>query len=492
MSQESEVPEGDHFSVRKQKLEELRQRGREVYPHKFERIHSCQEAIELFDPESDEDLGAEVKVAGRIRGRRLHGKAAFGDLVDASGQIQIYLSPNYLEQEEQFEEFTELWDLGDYGGVRGELFETNEGEISIVVRELTLLAKGLRPLPEKFHGLKDRELRYRKRYLDLLDNREVRDTFKQRSQFISALRRYLEERDFLEVETPMMQTLAGGAEAEPFETHHNALDLDLYLRIAPELFLKRLLVGGFERLFEINRNFRNEGISTRHNPEFTMLELYWSYADYEKIMELAEELVSAAVKEVAGSHKTNFRGEEIDWSTPWRRLSLQEAIEAETGLEIAVDTPPEETRKLAADAGYELDEKSTAGGQLLELFEEAVEAKLTEPTFVIDFPADVSPLAKEHREDERLAERFELFAGGLEVGNAYTELNDPLKQRRNFEEQADSEEEIDDNFLEALEYGMPPAGGLGLGIDRLVMLLTDSSSIRDVILFPLLQPRDNG
>ncbi len=484
-----ETNPSEEYEIRREKLQKLRENSIEPYPHNFDRKHSCREALSLWDDESEEDLGEIVRVAGRLRRRRIHGKAAFGDMVDNSGEIQIYLSANYLDEADWFERFLELIDLGDFIGVEGELFTTNEGEISIVVRKFKLLAKGLRPLPEKFHGLKDTETRYRKRYLDLMDNPKVREKFEQRSRFIAAVRKNLATRGFMEVETPMMQTLAGGAEAEPFTTHHKTLDLDLYLRIAPELFLKRLLVGGFEQVFEINRCFRNEGISTRHNPEFTMLELYWAYADYEDIMELTEELLSGVVEELFKTQETAYDGVKIDWSTPWQRLTIDEAIKQECGLEVDLSMEPGEIRKLAAGAGYELETAETASGQLLELFETTVEKKLINPTFITDFPADVSPLAKRHRETETRAERFELFAGGLEVGNAYSELNDPFEQRKNFENQAENSEDIDNDYIEALEHGMPPAGGLGLGIDRLVMLLTDSQSIRDVILFPLLQPR---
>ena len=482
-----DISEDDYFKQRKEKAGKLKEQGVDPYPYSYERVDSTVEAKEKFDPDSDEELGAEVRVAGRLMTRRMHGKAAFADLQDGEGQIQIYFSPKYLEDEELFEQFDRLWDVGDIIGVRGELFETGEGEITIVVREGKMLAKGLRPLPEKFHGLKDKETRYRKRCLDLISNPEIRETFKKRSQFISNLRRVLEERDFLEVETPMMQKLAGGAEAEPFETHHNALGLDLYLRIAPELFLKRLLVGGLEKVYEINRNFRNEGISTRHNPEFTMLELYWSYADYHDVMALTERTLSEAIKETTGELKLNYEEKEVDWSPPWRRLTLVEAVEEYTPLEVSLDAEPEEIVSSAREQGIEVELCCTAGEQVLEIFEEAVEDKIITPTFITEFPREVSPLAKPHRDKPEVCERFELFAGGLEIGNAYSELNDPQLQRQNFEQQSG---EIDENFMEALEYGMPPAGGLGIGIDRVAMLITNSASIRDVILFPLLAPKN--
>jgi lysyl-tRNA synthetase class 2 len=471
---------------RKQKRNALEEEGVNPYPKKYDRTHTASEAIEAFDPEAEES--SRVRVCGRIKAERLHGNAAFLDIEDASGTLQVYLSPSYLDQEELFEEFESRWDIGDFIGAEGELFETNEGEISVVVREGKLLAKGLRPLPEKFHGLKDRETRYRKRYLDLVSNESVRDNFKLRSRFLSELRRNLEERGYHEVETPMMQDLPGGAEAEPFVTHHDALDRDLFLRIAPELYLKRLLVGGFEKVFEINRNFRNEGISTRHNPEFTMLELYRAYVDYEDIMELTEDVLSSVFGDLVSTEIT-YDGQSIDLSPPWKRLELVDAVERETGLDLSLEQPSEEVLQSAREAGLDVEPKETTAKQILELFEETVEDQIVQPTFVTNFPSDVSPLAKDDPDRPGTSERFELFIGGLEVGNAYSELNDPVKQRENFENQADSEDEIDEDYLEALEHGMPPAGGLGLGIDRLVMLLTDSQSIREVILFPTLREK---
>lgn len=484
---DSEPSPDEFFKIRKQKKQELEAKGINPYPYQFDRTDDTASAMEKFDPESEEELGENVVVAGRITARRVHGKATFFDLSDEQGTIQVYVSAGYLEDEAQYEEIDEYWDMGDFIGIQGELFETNEGEISVVARTATLLSKGLRPLPEKFHGLQDIELRYRKRYLDLLSNPEVRDIFHTRDEFIFSIRRQLRNDSFLEVETPMMQTLAGGAEAKPFETHHNALDLDLYLRIAPELFLKRLLVGGFERVFEINRNFRNEGISTRHNPEFTMMELYEAYTDYEGMMERTETLVAQAVKDSIGGYNTEFSGQTIDWEPPWNRKPMLELIEETTGLGISVDQSPEEIFEITYEAGIEVEPREITGEQIMEVFEVAVEDQLTDPTFVTEFPSDICPLAKPHRDKEGVSERFELFAGGLEIGNAYSELNDPILQREKFEEQVDDPEEVDEDFLEALEYGMPPAGGLGLGIDRFVMLITGSESIRDVILFPLLK-----
>lgn len=490
MSSDSEPSPEEYKQIRKDKRQSLLDDGTNPYPYAFERGETASEALEKFDPDSDEELGEEVAVAGRITAMRTHGGATFLDVSDESGTIQIYLSGGYLEDEDDYDTATEYWDVGDFIGVHGELFETNEGEISVVARQIQLLSKGLRPLPEKFHGLKDVELRYRKRYLDLLSNPEVREVFETRSDFVFNIRKALRDRDFNEVETPMMQTIPGGAEAEPFETHHNALDLDLFLRIAPELFLKRLLVGGFERVFEINRNFRNEGISTQHNPEFTMLELYRAYVDYHEIMELTEQFVSQAIKESVGSLELEFQGKEIDWSTPWDRTPMLELIEEHTELEISVDDSAEAIFEQAHDHGIEVEPKDKTGEQIMEIFDEAVEEQLIDPTFVTEFPSDICPLAKEHREKDGVSERFELFAGGLEIGNAYSELNDPVVQREKFEEQVGDDGDIDEDFLEALEYGMPPAGGLGLGIDRFTMLITDSDSIRDVILFPLMAPEN--
>ena len=484
---ETEPSPDEFFKIRREKKQQLQANGINPYPYQFDRTEHSTEAKAMFDPSAEEELGETVRVAGRITARRVHGKATFLDLSDEQGTIQIYVSEGYLDREEQYQEIDEFWDVGDYAGVHGELFETNEGEISVVARNLTLLSKGLRPLPEKFHGLQDIELRYRKRYLDLLSNPDVREIFHVRSEFIFSLRRQLREQSFTEVETPMMQTLAGGAEAEPFQTHHNALDIDLFLRVAPELFLKRLLVGGFERVFEINRNFRNEGVSSRHNPEFTMLELYEAYADYHDIMERTEQMVSQAIMDSTGSMVTEFESKTIDWTPPWSRRTMLALIEDRTGLNLSVDQSAEEIFDKAHEAGIAVEPTEKTGAQIMEVFEEAVETSLIDPTFVTQFPSDICPLAKSHREIRGVSERFELFAGGLEIGNAYSELNDPVLQREKFEEQADSPEQIDEDFLEALEYGMPPAGGLGLGIDRFSMLITGSESIRDVILFPLMK-----
>lgn len=484
----SDRSSSDHYEQRRKKLDALEERNINPYPRSYDRTHTASEALETFDPASDDSQT--VRICGRIVAERLHGNAAFLDVRDATGTLQVYLSGNYLDDESDFEQFDECWDIGDFVGIEGDLFETDEGEVSVVARQPKFLAKGLRPLPEKFHGLQDRELRYRQRYLDLISNSEVRTIFKRRSQFLSHLRDELEDRGYHEVETPMMQDIPGGAEAEPFVTHHQALDRELYFRIAPELYLKRLLVGGFEKVFEINRNFRNEGLSTKHNPEFTMLELYCAYVDYESIMKLTEDVLSGVFDEIHSSREFEYDDESIDLSTPWRRVELVEIVNERTGLDVTLDQRAEAIVNNASENGIDVEPMDSSGEQILEIFETYVEDSIVQPTFVTNFPSEVSPLAKDDPKNPSTSERFELFIGGLEVGNAYTELNDPQKQRENFEKQMGPDAEIDEDFLLALEHGMPPAGGLGLGIDRLVMLLTDSTSIREVILFPMLREKN--
>ncbi|RDV82536.1 lysine--tRNA ligase [Ammonifex thiophilus] len=480
----------DLIRVRYEKLEELRAQGIEPYGGRYERTHLAEEVRERFS----ELEGREVSLAGRIMARRSHGKVTFADLQDFSGRIQIMVRQDAVGSE-AYEIFKKL-DLGDIIGVKGSVFKTRTGEITIAVARFELLAKSLRPLPEKWHGLRDVDLRYRQRYLDLIVNPEVKRIFILRSQIIRAIRRFLDERGFLEVETPMMQPLPGGAAARPFITYHNALEMQLYLRIAPELYLKRLLVGGFEKVYEINRNFRNEGISTKHNPEFTMLELYQAYADYQDMMKLTEELITWVAKEVLGTWRIKYGEADIDLTPPWRRISLLEAVRQKTGVDFA-SMEAGEARAAAEKLGVELKGKTLWGEIVNEVFEQLVEPELTNPTFVLDYPVDISPLAKRKKEDPRLTYRFELFIGGREIANAFSELNDPLDQRERFLKQLEKrragDEEahmFDEDFLVALEYGMPPAGGLGIGIDRLVMLLTNSPSIREVILFPLHRPRD--
>ncbi|AVX19323.1 MULTISPECIES: lysine--tRNA ligase [Carboxydocella] len=477
--------------VRREKLQELRNKGIEPFGGKFERTHLSQEIIDNFG----ELEGQKVIIAGRIMAKRGHGKASFAHLQDGAGLIQIYVRVNDVG-EENYELFVKA-DIGDIIGVEGTVFKTQRGEITVSATKVTMLAKSLRPLPEKWHGLKDVELRYRQRYVDLIVNPEVKQTFILRSRIIRAIRNFLDQKGFLEVETPMMQPIAGGAAARPFITHHNALDMTLYLRIAPELYLKRLLVGGFEKVYEINRNFRNEGISTKHNPEFTMLELYQAYADYNDMMRLTEELISTVAQEVLGTTRIVYQGTEIDLAPPWRRVPMLEAIKEHTGIDFTRINTDEEALQAAKSVGVELDKQATRGDVINEVFEAKVEPHLIQPTFIIGHPVEISPLAKRNAEDPRYTDRFELFIFAREMANAFSELNDPIDQKERFLKQVekrsagdDEAHMMDEDYINALEYGMPPAGGLGIGIDRLVMLLTDSPSIRDVILFPHMRPRD--
>ena len=474
--------------LRREKLAALKARGEDPFVNVcFDRTHTAAELAEGFD-----DLeGTSVRVAGRITAMRPHGKAAFADLQDGAGRVQLFARVNDLG-EDQYARFGDL-DLGDIVGAEGELIRTRTGEISVRVASFRLLSKALRPPPEKWHGLRDVEARYRQRYVDLMVNPEVRLIFERRVRIIQALRELLVSRGFLEVETPMMQPLYGGAAARPFVTHHNALDMDLYLRIAPELYLKRLVVGGLERVFEINRNFRNEGISTQHNPEFTMLEAYQAYADFEDMMELFEALVCHAAQETLGTLKISYQGHEIDLSPPWPRVPLLEAIQEHAGVDLSGG---EEAASQAAEKlDLEIEGNPTFDVVLNKAFDRYVEPNLIQPTFITDFPTAISPLAKQKADQPELVDRFEPFIGALELGNAFSELNDPIEQRRRFEDQAEAraagDEEahpMDEDFLRALEYGLPPTGGLGLGVDRLAMLLTDQASMREVILFPHLRP----
>jgi len=426
----------------------------------------------------------EVSLAGRILALRGHGKTSFADLKDTTGRLQIYAREDKLKK--KYPLFEKL-DIGDIIGVRGRVFKTRSGEVTIETFDFLLLAKSLRPLPEKWHGLQDIELRYRKRYLDLLSNPGVREIFLQRGAIINSVRNFLNERGFLEVETPMMQPLPGGATARPFRTHHRALNEDLYLRIAPELYLKKLIVGGMEKVYELNRNFRNEGIDRFHNPEFTMLEVYSAYDGYEEMMKLTEELIQQVAKQIKETLKISYQGKEIDLSSPWKRMTFVQALKEIGGLEADLKNEAE-LRKVASEAG--LNVKGLTFAQILEhLLDHRVAGKLIQPTFIIDYPVETSPLAKRKKEDPSLIERFEVFVGGQEIGNAYSELNDPVEQRARFTEMEAGKGSVDEDFLEALEYGMPPTGGLGIGIDRLVMLLTDSVSIRQVILFPQLKSK---
>ncbi|MDI6704194.1 MAG: lysine--tRNA ligase [bacterium] len=456
------------------KLENIKNKEIEPFGRRYEITHTALSILKNFKD------GERVSLAGRIISFRSHGKASFAHLKDRTGKIQIYTKLDILG-EENYLLFKHL-DLGDFIGVKGKTFKTRTGEITILIEEFSFLTKSLRPLPEKWHGLRDVEIRYRKRYLDLLVNPKVKDTFIMRSKIIQKIREFLDRQDFLEVETPMMQPIPGGAVARPFSTHHNALDLDLYLRIAPELYLKRLVVGGLERVYELNKSFRNEGISTSHNPEFTMLEVYKAYADYRDMMVLTEEIIIYLLKELFGTLRISYQGKEIDLSPPFKRITLFDAVREYTGVEVS------EFSDLRTRLGMEFEEDETDDEVLNDILDKYIAPRLIQPTFILDYPISISPLAKSKKDNPDLVERFELFIAGEEVANAYSELNDPIEQRRRFLEQ----DKIDPDYIEALEYGLPPTGGLGIGIDRLVMLFTDSPSIRDVILFPQLKPTGKG
>lgn len=480
---------------RRQKAQELAELGVNLYANDFKPGHRISDILAKND-NPDAPLEEGIKsVAGRIMALRKFGKAAFLHIQDETGRIQVYVKRDGVGVE-TYQIFKKL-DLGDIVGFGGALFRTQTGELTIDAATLKPITKSLRPLPEKFHGLTDVETRYRQRYVDLIMNPEVRDTFRKRVEIIRLIRDFLTNRGFMEVETPMMQPIAGGATAKPFKTHHNALGMDLYLRIAPELYLKRLLVGGFEKVFEINRNFRNEGLSTRHNPEFTMLEFYQAFATYEDLMDLTEEMVSYVAAEVTGAMVVNYQGQEVDLSPPWKRYTMDEALVEVGGVDKGVLADPARTRQLALDKGIALEPLAGYGKAKTELFELLVEEKLINPTFVTQYPTEVSPLARRNEKNPEVTDRFELFMTGREIANAFSELNDPIDQKQRLGKQiadrGNDEEifpEMDEDFVRALEYGMPPAAGEGIGIDRLVMLLTDSPSIRDVILFPHLRPEN--
>ncbi|NEU32573.1 lysine--tRNA ligase [bacterium LRH843] len=493
MSQEHEL--NDLLMVRRDKLEKLQEQGLDPFGARFERSHTAVSMNEEYGERTKEDLdeaGYQVTFAGRIMTKRGKGKAGFAHVQDQTGQVQIYVRQDAVG-EEQYGLFNTV-DIGDIVGVAGTAFKTKVGELSIKVTHFQLLSKSLRPLPEKFHGLKDIEQRYRQRYVDLIVNPEVRHTFVQRSKILQSMRRYLDSQGFLEVETPMMHSIAGGASARPFVTHHNALDMTLYMRIAIELHLKRLIVGGLEKVYEIGRVFRNEGVSTRHNPEFTMIELYEAYADYQDIMELTEQMVAHIAKEVLGSTKVTYGEYEVNLEPKWKRLHMVDAIKEKTGVDFWKEMSDEEARSLAREHGVPIRETMSYGHVVNEFFEHFIEETLIQPTFIYGHPVAISPLAKKNAEDERFTDRFELFIVGREHANAFTELNDPIDQKMRFEQQLIEREQgddeahmMDEDFVEALEYGMPPTGGLGIGIDRLVMLLTNSPSIRDVLLFPQMR-----
>jgi len=477
---------------RRGKLDELRRRGLDPYPPRFPVDGRVSEIVARYaglDAAALEVRLARTRVGGRVTAIRTHGKAAFLDLSDGDGRIQVYVKQDVVGAEAFG--LLETLDLGDFWGAEGVLFRTRTGELTVRAESVTVLSKGLQPWPEKWHGLTDRELRARQRYLDLATNPVSRRVFQARAAIVRAIRSFLDGRGFTEVETPMMQPIPGGASARPFVTHHNTLDMDLYLRIAPELYLKRLVVGGFERVYEINRNFRNEGISTQHNPEFTMLEFYWAYASYEDLMAITEEMLCGIAKTVAGSTVLPWGERTISLARPWARVSMRDAVMAHSDL--GPEDLGERSRLEAAACRYEIADvhRLSSGKLLAELFEATAEASFQDPTFVTDFPADISPLAKRKLSEPDLTERFELYVAGMELANAFTELNDPDDQRRRFEEQARlGGGVVDEDYVLALEHGMPPTAGEGIGIDRLVMVLTDSHSIRDVILFPLLRPRE--
>ncbi|MCC6302597.1 MAG: lysine--tRNA ligase [Gammaproteobacteria bacterium] len=488
--------EQEQVAQRREKLAALRARGN-AFPTDFRRNVVAGELHAEYASADAEALERDVRrvsVAGRMMTRRLMGKAAFAHLQDMSGQIQLYVQRDTVGLE-AFEEF-KRWDIGDILGAEGALFRTKTGELSVKVDRVRLLTKALRPLPDKYHGLVDQEARYRQRYLDLIMNDVARRTFRVRSAIVDYIRRFLSERAFLEVETPMMQVIAGGATARPFKTHHNALDIPLYLRIAPELYLKRLVVGGFERVFEINRNFRNEGLSTRHNPEFTMLEFYQAYADYNDLMDLTEEMLRGLSLHVFGATAFTYQGAEFDFGRPFRRLTLPEAI-LHYNPDITADDlrDPGRLRALLAARGIAAKDDYGLGKLQLELFEQTVESRLHEPTFITSYPTEVSPLARRNDADPDVTDRFELFIGGREIANGFTELNDAEDQAERFRDQLRAREAGDEeamlfdaDYIRALEHGMPPTAGEGIGIDRLVMLFTDSPSIRDVLLFPHMKP----
>ena len=476
------------LQARREKLKRIRDLGIDPYPYRFQRTHSLRAVRQDFADLSSQ--GEVVSLAGRLISLRGHGKTSFAHLTDGRDRLQIYVRQD--EVGEKAYTLFKLLDVGDFLGVRGTLFKTKTDEETLKVEELKLLSKSLRPLPEKWHGLKDRELRYRRRYLDLIANPRTRAVFEKRTEIIRFLRKFLDEKGFWEVETPILQPLYGGAFAQPFLTHHQALDQTLFLRIADELYLKRLIVGGFEMVYEFGKDFRNEGMDRTHNPEFTQLELYQAYADYQDIMDLTEEMIAGLAQNLHGSLQLNYQEERIDLSPPWRRLAVRDSL-LEWGNVDITKASEEDLRELCRSRGIDTTGLLGRGKLIEKLLDQLVEPKLRQPTFLIEYPQEISPLAKSHRSKPKVVERFELFIGGVELANAFSELNDPLEQRQRFQAQAaqrGGERRIDEDFLNALEYGMPPTGGLGIGIDRLVMLLADQPAIRDVILFPQLKPED--
>lgn len=493
MSEEKHVPEqldlNDQMLVRREKLAQYEEDN--IYPF-GQRFVVQHKALQIKDEFRDFD-GQPVVIAGRLMTIRSHGKTAFANLRDLSGDIQVYFRKDVMGEEDY--KYVKMLDMGDIVGIEGHVFKTQKGEITVKVNKLTLLSKSLRPLPEKWHGLKDTELRYRQRYVDLIVNPSVRDTFVKRTKIVAKIREYLNSKQFMEVETPMMHAIPGGAAARPFITHHNALDIDIYMRISPELYLKRLIVGGLERVYEINRSFRNEGVSIRHNPEFTMMESYQAYGNFEDAITLTEGVVSYCAQEVLGTTKINYQGMDIDLTPPWNRITMQEGIKQYTGEDFDTIETLSEARAIADRLNVEYGEADGIGKIMNLCFEEYVEENLMQPTVVYGHPVEISPLAKQNREKPLTTERFEIFIYGRELANGYSELNDPIDQKQRFENQLkereagdDEAHRMDEDFVTALEYGLPPTAGLGIGIDRLVMFLTDSASIRDVLLFPLMKP----
>jgi lysyl-tRNA synthetase class 2 len=481
------------LQIRRDKLKTLQDEGRDPFEiTRFDVTHHAQEIKDHFDALE----GKEISVAGRLMSKRGMGKVSFCDLQDRSGRIQLYARKDEMD-EEVYNRFKK-YDIGDIVGVKGEAFRTQRGEMSVRAKDITLLSKSLQPLPEKYHGLTDKELRYRQRYVDLIMNEDSRRNFEIRSKFIQHVRAYLDKRDYLEVETPVLNTISGGATARPFITHHNALDIDLYMRIATELNLKRLIVGGFERVYEIGRIFRNEGMDTRHNPEFTTIELYEAYTDFHGMMDIAEGILSTAAKDILGSYQVTWQGQDIDLTPGWPRLTMADAVKQYVGIDFMAVSDDAEAVAAAKAKGVDMDGvEQTWGRALYECFDQKVEEHLIQPTFITMYPVEVSPLTKRSPADHRLTERFEFFINHCEFGNAFSELNDPIDQRGRFEHEIalrdagdDEAGMMDDDFINALEYGMPPTGGMGIGIDRCVMLLTGADSIRDVILFPTMKPID--
>ena len=490
-NEEMELDLNKLMQVRKEKLDELQKEGKNPFDiTKYDREHTSKQIKDNYDEFEQKD----VSVAGRIIAKRIMGKASFCTIQDATGRIQSYVSINDLG-EESYKLF-KTYDIGDIIGIKGFVFKTRTEEISIHAKEVVLLTKSLRPLPEKFHGLKDMDLRYRQRYVDLIVNPEVKDTFVLRSKIFKEIRDFMVEKGYMEVETPMLTTVATGDAARPFITHHNTLNLEMYLRIAPELNLKRLIVGGFDKVFEIGKNFRNEGMDIKHNPEFTNMEFYSAYEDYNDMMDMAEQLISTVAKNVLGTTKITYQGTEIDLTPSWKRITMIDSIKEACGVDFNEIKTDEEAQAIAKEKGVEFEEiKNTRGHIINEFFETFVEETLIQPTFIMDYPVEISPLTKRKKDKPELVERFELFIGGREYGNAYSELNDPIDQYERFLKQVEAKEAgdeeaggMDEDFVNALEIGLPPTGGMGIGLDRLVMLLTDSASIRDVLFFPTMKP----